>query len=315
MTTRNRSRGIPRTHGWGLALAFVAACISGVAIFVNAHYVAEVEDATVYTTAKNAVAAMLLLAILGVGAVRSTEPRPDRSKKVNLAGLIALGAIGGSVPFVLFFEGLARSESPVQAGFIHKTLIVWVALLAVPILKERLTLLHVGAIVLLLVGQASLVDGLGSLRFDTGGVMVLAATLLWSVEFVLAKHLLGSMDSTALAAARLGIGIVFLGAYVLATRRVDELFSLTGEQWIWVFVTGAILAAFVASWYAALARAQAVDVTAVLVFGQIVTSTLTSAATGVSISADVLGLGLILAGVIAAGAATLRPRESIPAAT
>ena len=54
--------------------------------------------------------------------------------------------IGGSVPFVLFFEGLARAEAT-QAAFIQKTLVVWVALLAVPLLRERFGVPHALAIV------------------------------------------------------------------------------------------------------------------------------------------------------------------------
>jgi drug/metabolite transporter (DMT)-like permease len=306
------SARIPHTRGWGLVLAFIAACISGVAIFVNAEYVGQVEDATVYTTGKNAIAAAVLLAILFATNARRSEAPREPIPAPKRAGLIALGAIGGSVPFILFFEGLQRSGSPVQAGFIHKTLIVWVTLLALPILHERLTRLHGAAIALLLVGQASLVDELGSLQLDAGGIMVLAATLLWSIEFVLAKHLLGSFRSPVVAAARLGIGLVFLGAYVLATGRADEFALLTSEQWTWMIVTGVILAAFVASWFAALSRAQAVDVTAMLVFGQVVTSTLTSVIAGASIRADLLGLGLITIGVIAAAGAAMRTRVAVP---
>ena len=51
--------------------------------------------------------------------------------------LAAIGVIGGSVPFVLFFEGLSSATSP-QAAFLHKTLVLWVAVLAVVFLGERL---------------------------------------------------------------------------------------------------------------------------------------------------------------------------------
>ena len=47
----------------------------------------------------------------------------------------------------------ARARGATQAAFIHKTLVVWVALLAVPLLHERLGPGHVGAIALLLAGQ------------------------------------------------------------------------------------------------------------------------------------------------------------------
>ncbi|HUH07926.1 MAG TPA: EamA family transporter [Egibacteraceae bacterium] len=308
MTKRRTTARIPRTRGWGLALALATACISGVAIFVNAHFVGKVGDATAYTTAKNAVAAALLLGVLGAGAI-GRRGRGRATRRVGArgwAGLVALGVIGGSVPFVLFFEGLARAASPVQAGFIHKTLVVWVALLAVPLLRERFTAAHAGAIVLLVAGQAVLVADFASFQFGIGEAMVLAATLLWSVEFVLAKRLLDSTGSLTVGAARLGIGILLLGGYVLASGRAGAMAALTGQEWTWAVVTGVILAGFVASWYAALARAQAIDVTAVLVFGQVVTAALAAGFTGVSLQPDLVGLGLILAGVAAAGLGALR---------
>ncbi len=49
------------TRATGIALAFVTAVISGISIFVNGHAVRHFGDATVYTTAKNAVAGALLV--------------------------------------------------------------------------------------------------------------------------------------------------------------------------------------------------------------------------------------------------------------
>jgi len=49
--------------------------------------------------------------------------------------LIAI--VGGSLPFLLFFTGLSLASAP-SAAFIHKTLFIWVAFLAVPFLGERL---------------------------------------------------------------------------------------------------------------------------------------------------------------------------------
>ena len=131
--------------------------ISGVSIYVNGHAVKHFGDATVYTTAKNVVAGVLLLA-LPCGA-RSSRPRrrdTERGRVRQWLALFAVAVIGGSVPFVLFFEGLARAEAT-QAAFIQKTLVVWVALLAVPLLHERFGWPHALAIALLIVGQAWLV--------------------------------------------------------------------------------------------------------------------------------------------------------------
>ena len=103
--------------------------------------------------------------------------------------LLGVAVVGGSVPFVLFFEGLARAEAT-QAAFIHKTLVVWVALLAVPLLRERVGAPHALAIALLVAGQAWLAGDAGTVVFGAGEAMILAATLLWAVEVVFVKHLL-----------------------------------------------------------------------------------------------------------------------------
>ncbi|HEY7720043.1 MAG TPA: EamA family transporter, partial [Pedococcus sp.] len=166
------------TRRTGLLLALVTAAVSGVSVFVNAYGVKEFDSATVYTTGKNLVAAALLLAAVGLGArsgARLTRP----ATRGQWAALAAVGVVGGSVPFVLFFEGLARASSP-QAAFVHKTLLLWVALLALPLLHERLQWGHWAAIALLVVGQVGLAGGLPD-SFGTPGLMILGATLLWSV--------------------------------------------------------------------------------------------------------------------------------------
>ena len=70
---------IPETVGWGLGLAVVAACISGLAIWLNGFAVKQVPDAALYTTLKNGVAAAVLL-VLAAPLVRPTDVRQvDRS--------------------------------------------------------------------------------------------------------------------------------------------------------------------------------------------------------------------------------------------
>ena len=296
------------TRATGIALAFVTALISGVAIFVNGHAVQHFGDATVYTTAKNAVAGVLLLALAAplLGGPRSEVPTIRKHR----LGLAAVAVIGGSVPFVLFFEGLARAEAT-QAAFIQKTLIVWVALLAVPLLHERLGWPHLAAIALLVAGQAWLVGDAGTVAFGSGEALIIAATLLWAVEVVVAKKLLADLDSRLLGAARMALGTVVLLGWVLISGRADELFSLSSNQWSWALLTGLILAGYVATWFAALARAQAVDVTAVLVFGAVVTAVLSRAADGVAF--DLGGVILITAGALIVALVGVRKREPAPA--
>jgi drug/metabolite transporter (DMT)-like permease len=281
------------TRATGIALAFVAALISGVAIFVNGHAVKHFGDATVYTTAKNAVAGVLLLALAAplLGGPRSAMP----SIRGHRLGLLAIAVIGGSVPFVLFFEGLSRAEAT-QAAFIQKTLVVWVVILAVPLLHERLGWPHFAAIAMLVVGQAWLVGDAGTIVFRSGEAMILAATLLWAVEVIVAKKLLADLDSRLVGAARMALGTIVLLGWIVVSGRADELVSLSRDQWSWVLLTGLILAGYVAIWFAALARAQAVDVTAVLVFGAVITALLSRWADGVSF--DLGAVVLITVGAI-----------------
>jgi drug/metabolite transporter (DMT)-like permease len=294
------------TRATGIALAFVTALISGVAIFVNSHAVGHFGDATVYTTAKNAVAGLLLLGLalpMGRGARESRLPRT----RPQWVALLAVAVVGGSVPFVLFFEGLARAEAT-QAAFIQKTLVVWVALLAVPLLHERLGVAHFAAIALLIVGQAALAGDAGTVAWGAGETLIFAATLLWAVEVVIAKWLLAGVGSRTVGAARMAFGTVVLLGWVAISGRVDELFALSGTQWSWALLTGLILAGYVTTWYAALARAQAVDVTAVLVFGAVITAVLSRVADGVAF--DLTGVVLVTLGAVIVAVASRRRRPT-----
>jgi drug/metabolite transporter (DMT)-like permease len=293
----------------GISLAFVTAAVSGVSVYVNSRGVSHFDDATVYTTAKNALAGLLLLAVaVPLLTARSTAAPPGRpATRRRWLGAAAIACIGGSIPFVLFFEGLARADAT-QAAFIHKTLVLWVALLAVPLLHERLGPLHVGAIALVLAGQAWLAGDAGRVVFGAGEAMILAATLLWAVETVVAKRLLPEIAPPVLAAARMAGGAIILLGWLALSGRAGALVALGSEQWAWAALTGLLLGAYVASWYAALARAQAVDVTAVLVFGAVVTALIARSADGAEL--NLAGLALVTAGAaLVAVAALRRPRR------
>jgi drug/metabolite transporter (DMT)-like permease len=303
---------LTRTRRTGLMLALVTAVISGFAIFLNSYGVKAVGNATVYTTAKNVVAALVLFVVVAVGRTRGvTVSRPQG--RGQWWGLVAVGVIGGSVPFVLFFEGLARASST-QAAFLNKTLVLWVALLAVVILKERLQVWHWIAIGLLLVGQAGLSGGFTA-SIASGELLILAATLLWAVEVVVAKRLLGSLSSWTVGLARMGFGSVALIGWVLATGSGAALLTMDAAQWGWVLLTGVILAGYVATWFAALARAQAVDVTAVLVLAALITAGLNAVVNGTPLAPQ-LGWLLMLAagGTLVCVVAWRRAPRELPAA-
>lgn len=305
----------------GLFLALVAAAVSGVAVYVNGEAVGRFSSPTVYTTGKNLVAGVLLVVL----AIAWRQPGSTSSVVAGVRswssrerfGVAAVAVIGGAVPFVLFFEGLARASSS-DAAFLHKTLVVWVAVLAVWLLGERLTLLHVGAVALLIAGQIALADGVGSLRPGVGEAMILAATICWAFELILVKRLVETVPATTVGASRIGGGAVLLVCWLALTGRFADLVSLSMAQWAWLVLTGSILSAFVTVWFAAVARAQVTDVAAVLVPGAVITGLIRLAAGGSAAPIQIVGWALM---VVAVGALVVRRpaadggRRAIGAAT
>jgi drug/metabolite transporter (DMT)-like permease len=289
---------IPAGVGWGIVLAIGAALISGLAIYLNAFAVKQLPDAAVYTTLKNAVAAFVLVAIaLGLGAARDVRAIERR----HWPAVLAVGVIGGSVPFILFFTGLAQASAP-SAAFIQKTLFVWVALLAVPFLGERLGIASVIGLGILLVGQALVLPPDG-IRWGMGETLILVATLFWAVETILVKRLLGSIPSNVMGALRMGIGLVVLVGYLALSGKLGVLAGLGASQWAWVLLTGVVLAGYVGTWFAALQRAPASVVASVLVLGAVVTGALTAISKGAPPSPTIVGgyiLMITAAGIIAA---------------
>lgn len=293
----------------GVLLALATALISGVSIFVNGLAVKQLPDPAVYTTLKNGVAAMLLLG-LALATVRPVTVRalPKRS----WGWLAVVGLIGGSVPFLLFFTGLAQASAP-SAAFIHKTLFIWVALLAVPFLGERLGLAQLGALAVLLVGQALILTPAG-VTWGVGETLIAAATLLWAVETIVAKRVLRSVPSGVVAAGRLAIGLVVLVGYLAVTGSLGAVATLSAVQWSWVLMTGVLLTGYVATWFAALQRAPASLVTAILVLGAPVTAGIQALQTGAIPALPVLtGQLLVLLAGGALVAVTMRRWRVLPA--
>ena len=296
----------------GLLLALAAACVSGLTVFLNGYAVKHVHTTpTVYTTAKNLVAAVVLaLGFLTLGAV-STRRSPVRSERAPWSvwvGVGYVGVVGGGLAFALFFEGLSKT-SATTAAFVQKSLVVWVIVLALPLLRERVGPPQWAAVALLVAGAAALNGGVGTLRAEKGPELVLAATLLWAVEVVVVKRLVRWLTPATVGLARMGIGTVALLGWLAATARLAGLAHLSPGTWAWVLLTGALLAAYVGVWFAALARAQAVDVTAVLVFGAFITAILGAGVQGTRLP-NAWGLALAAAGVVVLAAVWPRSRAA-----
>lgn len=297
----------------GIALALVTAIISGFAIFINSYAVKEFDSPTVFTTMKNTLVGVVLLALLLRPERRAEAMRLTPKKAL---GLLLLGIVGGSVPFVLFFEGLARVDSG-NAAFLHKTLFVWVAIFAVVFLRERLGRAQLGALGLLFLAQWLLREP-GSLG-GTGVVMVFGATLLWACEVTLARRLLSSTSSGLAASGRMAVGAVILLGYLAVTGGIDNAAQLSTVQWAWVLGTSVLLLGYVTTWYAALKLAPATAVTCVLTVGAPITAALNAiAGRAIPTSEELMGYAVLLGAVLIFATAsswrTAEHREPLAAA-
>lgn len=293
----------------GLLIAGATALISGVSVFVNSYGVHDFSSPALYTTAKNLVAAIVLcvgtLIAVTMRGGSTRAPRLAESKRTTrrmltwrVAGISYVGIVGGGIAFILFFDGLARTAAA-PAAFLHDTLVIFVALLAWPVLCERISAYNVGAIGLLIAGELSISGGIGHFVIGSGPLLVLGATLLWAIETVIVKRLLASTPTGRIALARMGIGALVLVGYLAITGHLGDLGSLDRAQLGWVLITGLLLAAYVATWFTALTRARAIDVTSILVGSVAVTSLLQGFAGHPVLPPTYLGVALVALGITA----------------
>jgi drug/metabolite transporter (DMT)-like permease len=289
----------------GVLWALATALVSGVSVYVNKFGVVQVQDPFVYTTLKNSLVAVGFLAAVGLLA---SLPEMRRFSRRQWLGWASLGLIGGGIPFLLFFQGLLLASAP-SAALIHKTLFLWVAVLAVPLLKERLGWWQVGGLGVLAV-SLFLLQIPSAWGWGLGETLMLIATLLWAVETILAKKVLAGISARTAALGRMGVGALVMWLFLAATGRAGVALALTGTQWFWIAITSVFLMAYVWTWYSALKAAPATLVTSVLTLGAAITIILAIVLEG----QETTGLQLVAMLLMLVGAAIfvwrlpLRPR-------
>ncbi len=277
----------------GIKLAIMTALISGFAVFFNKFAVTKNINPYQFTALKNVLVGFILtLVILTPPVIKKLK---DISKN-NWLKLIAIGVIGGSVPFLLFFKGLSMT-SAVSAGFMHKTLFIWVAIFAIIFLKEKITKLQYIALGILLIGNI-LLGGLPSIKFGYAELIILLATIMWSIENIIAKKVLKNIDAMVVAWARMFFGAIILLAFVLLTSGISGIFSLQALQWSWIFLSAGFLTIYVVTWYHALKHEKASTVACVLVLASPITTILDSIYSGSMLEIlKLLGVLISIAGV------------------
>lgn len=251
----------------GFKLALLTAGFSGVAVFLNSLTVKAVGDALVFTTIKNLGVALILALIL-------RRKCNWQKLKASWRQLLLIGIIGGSLPFYLFFQGLLL-VNPATGALIHKTLVFWVALWAIPFLKEKISPRQWLALAAIF-SSNFIIGGLPQWHWGRGEVMVLAATILWAAENIIAKKTLERVPADVVVGARMILGSLLLLLAAAAGGKLGLIFKLNPAQWLMTLVSIVMLYGYVVSWYRALKSAPVTLVATVLTLATIVTNLLSS---------------------------------------
>ena len=241
---------------------------SGVAVFLNSLTVKAVGDALVFTTVKNLGVALI------IGSVLLRQKIDWPVVRAHWRPLLAIGIIGGSLPFYLFFKGLTLTN-PAVGALIHKTLIFWVALWAIPVLKEKINFKQWVALGLIF-GSNFIIGGLPRLTWGVGESMILGAMLLWAIENIIAKKTLKQLPVDVVVGARMIFGSLILLAAAGFSGKINLIFKLNATQWLMTLVSVFLLTGYVMTWYRALKVAPVTLVASVLTLATIVTNVLSA---------------------------------------
>lgn len=269
----------------GYFLVLVTAIISGFSIFINKFGV-NVVDPYIFTWLKNLLVAVFLCGIIFI--FKDWQLLKSLTKK-QWGLLLSIGLIGGSIPFLLFFKGLSLTTAA-QGAFWHKTMFIYVALLAVLFLKERIDRKFIVGGFLLIVGNLFLLKKI-PYSISDGDLLIFIATLFWATENIISKYTLQNLEGRIVAWGRMFFGSIFIFIFLFLTNQLTLIADISLKQISWVFLTSIFLFGYVLSWYSGLKLIPASKATVILLLGAPITTLLNL------ISGKIITLNEIIAGV------------------
>lgn len=299
----------------GTILALLTAVVSGFAIPINKMFVVDL-DPLVFTAVRALIIGLVFLTLSGF----HVKMKGVGFRKVPWKYLLAIGIIGGGLAFWFYFTGLSLTTAG-RAAFLHKTLPVWVTLFAVLFLKERVSRRQFYAFITMLAGVVILyMAKIGPAALwadpDLGDFLVIAATILWALENVIArKAMLKGETNYIVSFARMFFGALLLFGVLLLAGRIDALLAVGPQQLLNLTISTAILFAYVFCWYWSIKLINVSKASSILLLSPVVSLML-----GVSLLGEpapllqLLGSALILIGAffmarIRSGFIIKKPRE------
>ncbi|MBW3014065.1 DMT family transporter [Candidatus Woesearchaeota archaeon] len=269
----------------------LTALVSGVSIFLNKFGVSGINP-YIFTFAKNVLVALFIFSLIILFKDIKVFKTLTRTQWLKL---VAIGLFGGSIPFLLFFKGLSMSSSTTSA-LLHKSMFIFVSILAVYFLKEKINKKFIIAALLLFAGNFALLN-ITSFNFGIPDLLISIAVLLWATETIISKYTLKELPSRVVAFGRMFFGVLFILVFLAAIGNIKHLASLTVPQLGWILFTAVFLLVYVTTWYAGLKRVPASSAASILVLGSAITTALSIIYAGSFNFIDIAGIILIASGV------------------
>lgn len=220
----------PLRYPWlalGLTVLFWASSFPGIEVALTGY------DPVAMTTLRYAVSSVLLLPVAVVRRLRRPGWRDG-------ARMLLLGLLGIVVYHLLVSYG-QQTVSAGAAGVLSNTSPIFTALLGALFFAERLRPAGWAGIALAFFGASliGMADG-GSLKIDTGAVLVLLAALTWAVYFAAQKALLGRYGALELMTWVIWAGALLMLPFApttVATMRAAGLDSTLAVIYLGTFPT------------------------------------------------------------------------------
>jgi len=233
----------------GTILAILTAVVSGFSIIANKTFIVDM-DPMLFTSIRSLIIGIAFFIISSV----QCKFNYKKFKNVPWKYLIFIGLIGGAFAFLFFFTGLKLTTGS-RAAFLHKTLPIYIIILAFIFLKEKINKKHIFALILMFVGLilifSSQIDPtiLWS-NPSLGDFLVILATVFWAIESVIAKHVMKKGESNFVVSfGRMFFGAIFLFGIILFLGNLDLFLYLTTRQIISIIVSTVLLFDYVFLWY------------------------------------------------------------------
>jgi len=277
----------------GMMFILLTAVISGFSIFVNKFSITQINP-YIFTFSKNL--AVLLFTIGSILLFKEFNIL-IKLKKSQWFKLTLIGLFGGSIPFLLFFKGLSMT-SAVNAALIHKTMFIFIAILAIFFLKEKLSKGWLIGAILLLTGNFLLLK-ITNLTFNTGDFLILTAVLFWSIENIISKHVLKELTTRTVIFGRFFFGSLFMLIYFALSGNLTQFASLNTPSFLWIALTATFLLLYNLTWYSGLRYLNVSKAACILLLGAPITTLLNFIYFGTMITlSQSIGILFILTGII-----------------